>query len=416
MAAPRSISGYDLVVIGGGAAGFFGAIQAAEMRGGLRVLIIEKSQQLLSKVKISGGGRCNVTHHEFSPAALSSHYPRGQKVLKKLFHHFNAKDTVAWFGRHGVVLKTEEDGRMFPETNSSQTIIECFLQYSHRYNIEIRTGTEAQGIVAAGKQWKIETKAGFIDTKSVLIATGGFHKAEGYDWLARLGLQIVNPIPSLFTFNDSTKSFANLMGVSVPMAEVKIAGTKFSSRGAVLVTHWGLSGPAVIRLSAWAAEHLFKLNYIFTALVNWCGEPEEVVRNYCTALKAQGSQKKIVGHPLFGVPKRLWEHLCNKAGVTESHAWAEVSNKIVNRLIEVVCACPFSIKGKTTFKEEFVTCGGIALEELDLTTMQIKKLSGVYAAGELLHVDGETGGFNFQAAWTTAWVAANAIAKSFGAV
>ncbi len=407
-------SGYDLVVIGGGAAGFFGAIQAAEMRNGLDIVIIEKSQRLLSKVKVSGGGRCNVTHHAFSPAALSSHYPRGQKALKKLFHHFNAKDTVAWFAHHGVVLKTEEDGRMFPETDSSQTIIDCFLQHAAKNQIEIRTGTEAVGITSARNGWLVETSRDVIHTQSVLLATGGYHKAEGYHWLTRLGLQIVNPIPSLFTFNDPTKSFANLMGVSVPMAEVKIAGSRFATHGAVLVTHWGLSGPAVIRLSAWAAEHLYKLNYVFTALVNWSGEPDEEVRSVCMRLKEEGSQKKIMANPLFGLPKRLWEHLCQRAGVAEAQAWADVSNKIINRLIEVVCACPFPIKGKTTFKEEFVTCGGIALEEIDLTTMQLKKMPGVYVAGEVLHVDGETGGFNFQAAWTTAWLAANGIAKSFG--
>jgi predicted Rossmann fold flavoprotein len=403
---------YDLIVIGGGAAGFFGAINAAEKNKAFKILIIEKTTKLLSKVKVSGGGRCNVTHSVYSPAALSQHYPRGQRQLKNLFHHFNAEDTVKWFESRGVKLKTEEDGRMFPVTDDSQTIIDCFLNEAEKFGVEIKISHEVKHIEKKGEVFILECEQNVFRSKNILIAVGGYNKLESYQWLKDLGHEILNPIPSLFTFNDSKKEFTDLMGVAVSDAEVKIAGTKLSQRGAVLITHWGLSGPAVIKLSAWAAEHLHQLNYTFTALVNWTGISETEIRKTFLELRDSGSKKQITSNAFFNVPKRLWEFLCVKAEIEDKKIWAELGNKSLNRLIELLYSCAFQIKGKTTFKEEFVTCGGISFADIDLTSMESKKIKGLYFAGEILNMDGETGGFNFQGAWTTSYLAAQAIAKN----
>lgn len=405
---------YDLIVVGGGAAGFFAAVEAASQNNKLKILILEKSPKLLSKVSISGGGRCNVTHHCFEPTPLSKHYPRGQKELKQLFRIFQASDTVRWFEKRGVELITEPDGRMFPVTEQSQTIIDCFLDGARKHNIEIRTSAE---VVSAAKQddaFTIVTRAGKqFQSQKLLIAMGGHPQAGSYQWIGALGHTIHTPVASLFTFNDASKEFADLMGVAVQDAEVKIAGSKFSSRGPVLITHWGLSGPAVIRLSAWAAEYLHGLKYQFTALVNWTGnETEESVRKLFQDKIHREGRKKISSHPMFYIPQRLWTRLCDKAEVREPLVWAEAPARMLNRLIEFLVRCPFSIRGKTTFKEEFVTCGGVDLKEINLESMESRKLSGLHFAGEVLNVDGETGGFNFQAAWTTAFVAARAIAGS----
>ena len=400
---------YDLIVIGGGAAGFFGAINAAEISSGLRVLILEKSTKLLSKVKVSGGGRCNVTHYCFSPAPLSQHYPRGQRPLKNLFHHFQATETVAWFEKHGVKLKAEEDGRMFPVTDDSQTIIDLFLEAAKKFKIEIQLSQEVVRIEKKEEQFIVHTTNDQFLSKKILVAMGGHNKIENYKWLAESGHEIVKPIPSLFTFNDSEKEFTNLMGVAVPDAEVKIASTKFSQRGPVLITHWGLSGPAIIKLSAWAADYLHEQNYTFTALVNWTGSPETEIRYTLMELKQTNSKKQITSSALFNLPKRLWEQLCAKAEIEDKKIWADLPDKSINRLIELLYCCSFKIRGKTTFKEEFVTCGGVALSDVDINTMESKKAPGLYFAGEVLNMDGETGGFNFQAAWTTSYVAAKAI-------
>jgi len=401
---------YDLIVIGGGAAGFFGAIQAAQNKIGLRVLILEKTSKLLSKVKVSGGGRCNVTHHCYEATPLSKHYPRGQRALKGLFRKFQARDIVEWFTNQGVQLKAEEDGRMFPVTNTSQTIIDCFLRQAKQLNIEIKLNQEVIKVEKKKNVFQVAGRDQQFFALNLLVAAGGYNKPENYQWLSVLGHDIVEPIPSLFTFNDSANEFKGLMGVAVPDAEVKMAGSKLSQRGPVLITHWGLSGPAVIKLSAWAAVDLHKINYTFTALVNWTGKPETEVRNTLMKLKSENNKKQVVSNPLFNLPKRLWEFLCLKAGAEEGRNWSDQSNKVINRLIELLFACPFNIKGKTTFKEEFVTCGGVSLNDIDLHSMESKKKSGLYFAGEILDIDGETGGFNFQAAWTTAWVAARSIA------
>ncbi len=402
---------YDLVVIGGGAAGFFGAITAAETNPKLRILILEKTTKLLSKVKVSGGGRCNVTHHEFEPTPFSKHYPRGQRELKSLLRIFGSMEAVEWFGRHGVKLKAEEDGRMFPVTDNSQTIIDCFLDQAQKLKIEIKTSAEVKRIEKKENEFIVETVHETFQSKNILIAAGGYNNEGAYHWIKKSGHTIVKPIPSLFTFNDSEKKFTDLMGLSVPAAEVKIAGAKFSETGPLLITHWGLSGPAVIKLSAWAADYLHQQNYTFTALVNWINFSEEKLREEFSILRNHNGKQKIFSNPIQKLPQRLWIRLCELAEIPDAKTWAEVHQKNLNKLMEVLIRCPFHIKGKTTFKEEFVTCGGVDLKEIDLPKMESKIVPGLYFAGEVLNIDGETGGFNFQSAWTTGYVAGVAIGQ-----
>jgi predicted Rossmann fold flavoprotein len=414
IALKNSTPEFDLIVVGGGAAGFFGAIIAAEKKREFYILILEKTPKLLSKVKVSGGGRCNVTHHCFEPSALAKHYPRGSKELKSLFRKFQAKDMVTWLESKNVKLKAEADGRMFPMTDSSQTIIDCFLREAERNKIEIRLNSEVTDIQSTKSGFKISVgmNGQHVTAKKVLIASGGYNNLKSYEWIARASLDIVAPIPSLFTFNDSEKKFTDLMGVAVSNAEVKIAGTKFSEQGPVLVTHWGLSGPAVIKLSARAAEYLHEKKYAFTALVNWTGRAtEEEIRKHFLSAKENHGKQRVISNPMFAIPQRLWQRLCELSEIPESKIWGELPQRSMNRLMENLIRCPFHIKGKTTFKEEFVTCGGVDLKSIDLETMESKQVKGLYFAGEVLNIDGETGGFNFQSAWTTAWVAAQAIGR-----
>ena len=409
----RSLTEFDLIVIGGGAAGFFGAIIAAEKKPGLSILILEKTSKLLSKVKVSGGGRCNVTHNCFEPTPLSKHFPRGSKELKSLFRKFQAKDMVAWFESKNIALKAEDDGRMFPVTDNSQTIIDCFLNLTEQHGIKIKLSSEVTNITS--------TKNGFnvfvgedqqYSTTKILVAAGGYNNLRSYNWIAQTSHPIVNPIPSLFTFNDSEKKFNDLMGIAVAHAEVKIAGTKFSEQGPVLITHWGLSGPAIIKLSAWAADYLHQLHYQFTVLVNWTGNTtEEALRQLFYDMRNRHGKQKVLTNPMLFIPQRLWKRLCELAEIPEAKIWAELPQKSLNKLMEWLIRCPFQIKGKTTFKEEFVTCGGVDLKSIDLETMESKTMKGLYFAGEVLNIDGETGGFNFQSAWTTAWVAAQHISS-----
>jgi predicted Rossmann fold flavoprotein len=405
---------FDLAVIGGGAAGFFGALQTAEMKPGSRIVILEKSNKLLSKVRISGGGRCNVTHACFEPGPLARHYPRGEKLLKNLFRSFQAKDTVAWFASKGVHLKVEEDGRMFPDTNSSETIIDCFLHEAQRHNITIEVSTGEVAVQPERERFTLTTQHGMtLQAHHVLVATGGHANPQFYQWLAALGHTVVPPIPSLFTLNDSQKDFRDLMGVAVPHAEVRIATTKFSETGPVLITHWGLSGPAVIKLSAWAAAYLHEAQYQCTALVSWIGPAqEEATRQLLHGHKAAHGKQRVYTNPLFSLPQRLWQKLCTLAAIEETKIWAELPQKNLNKLLEYLIRFPFQIKGKTTFKEEFVTCGGVDLKEINPETLESRRIKNLFFAGEVLNVDGETGGFNFQAAWTTSHQAARQIAAS----
>lgn len=405
---------YDLIVIGGGAAGFFGAIQAAELKVGLRVLVLEKTSKLLSKVRISGGGRCNVTHKCSNPFELAHHYPRGERALKTVFKIYNVQHVVDWFFSKGVNLKAEADGRMFPVTDSSESIISCFLKEANRLHVNILTGTGTPEIERNEEYFSVRIENGdSFQAPKLLIAVGGNINIHFYDWITDLGHTIRKPIPSLFTFNDNESNFKDLMGISVPDAEVKIVSTKFSQRGPLLITHWGLSGPAVIKLSAWAAEYLHEVNYHFDVLVSWVGPvKEEEFRTGIIEHKKTKGKQKVVTNPMFSLSQRLWQRLCQLSEIEESKTWNDLSLKGLNKLIEHLIRCPFHLKGKTTFKEEFVTCGGVDLKEINLDTMESKLVKNLYFAGEVLNIDGETGGFNFQAAWSTAFLAARSIAAS----
>lgn len=404
---------FNLIVIGGGAAGFFGAIQAGAMKPAQRILILEKTSRLLAKVKVSGGGRCNVTHECFNPFELARHYPRGGKKLKDAFRLYHAKHVVDWFAAHGVALKTESDGRMFPVTDNSQTIIDCFLREASRLGIRIENNKAVVELTKTGEGFAIQTSSGETwRARKVLVAMGGHNNPDAYNWIRALGHTVVPPIPSLFTFNDMEATFKDLMGIAVPSAEVTIASTKFRERGPVLITHWGLSGPAVIRLSAWAATWLHAQNYVFDARVNWTAGTDLQCREELTNARTTRRLQKIHGHPMFAIPARLWVRLCELSEIDPGRTWGDVSNKEVNRLAEHLVNTVVHIKGKTTFKEEFVTCGGVELSEVDAGTFQSKIVPGLYFAGEVLNIDGETGGFNFQSAWTTAYLAARDIIET----
>ncbi len=408
-----------IVVVGGGAAGFFGAITCAESNPNLRVILLEKTSKLLAKVRISGGGRCNVTHACFQPSVFAQHYPRGLKALKKMLPLFSAQDTVKWFEIRGVSIKAETDGRMFPESNSSETIIQCLLQAAQNAGVDVRISMGVQEIIplknpAGQSQFELILSSGQkLLAHKILIATGGNPKAENYRWLTDLGHSIELPVPSLFTLNVPKSPFKDLLGVSVPLAKIKLVGHKLETEGPLLITHWGLSGPAVLRFSAWGARLLQEQHYAGTALVNWTGTfSEEQARNHLHDYRKNSPRKLVRSHALFGLPHRLWSRVCELAEVSEIVVWADLPGKAQNKLIELLVRTPFDIKGKTTFKEEFVTCGGIILSEINLTTMESTIIPGLYFAGEVVDVDGITGGFNFQAAWTAGFLAGKAMANS----
>lgn len=400
-----------VVVIGGGAAGFFCAVNAARLHPALDVIILEKTGKLLSKVKVSGGGRCNVTHACFSIADMVKRYPRGGSFLKKAFHHFFTKDTIAWFKERGVNLVAEDDGRMFPSTNSSQTIIDCLVKEAGKYRIEIRKQIDVKEIATENNRWTVVCKDGeVIKTDFVCVASGGYSRIMQYGWLQATAHGIEEPVPSLFTFNMPGNSITSLMGVVAQNVQVKIMGTKFNEQGPLLITHWGMSGPAVLKLSAWGAKELAALQYQFKILVNWLpGFNENSLREKFQQLRFNLASQKIINRNPFTLPARLWEFLLTKSNIKNEVRWADLPAKEQNKLIRHLCADEYEVKGKTTFKEEFVTAGGVLLSEIDCNTMQSKKHKGLFFAGEIIDVDGITGGFNFQNAWTTGWIAANAI-------
>jgi predicted Rossmann fold flavoprotein len=389
----------------------------ARLQPALRVVVLEKSQKLLSKVKVSGGGRCNVTHACFDVPELVTRYPRGKNLLKKTFHRFGPQDTIAWFEQRGVQLKTEADGRMFPVTDQSQTIIDCLLAEAARYGVQVQTGFDVREIRPEARGFLIHSAGGTaVQARYVCVACGGFPKALQFDWLVQLGHTIEPPLPSLFTFNIPGHSITQLMGVSVPAATVKVAGTKLSETAALLITHWGLSGPAVLRLSAWGARELASRNYHFTITVNWLNRPEQDLRNQWPDIRRQHPAQQIGNRNPFGLPARLWEYLLQQCGIALTLRWADLPAAAQNKLIALLTAQPFEVKGKTTFKEEFVTCGGIRLPEIEAATLESRVVPGLYFAGEILDVDGITGGFNFQHAWTSGWIAAQAMANAAATV
>ena len=399
-----------LAIIGGGAAGFFAAINAAEMSPGIEVHVFEKAAQFLSKVRVSGGGRCNVTHACFNPKELIQFYPRGSRELLGPFYVFNPSDTIEWFEKRRVKIQAEADGRMFPVTNTSQTIIDCFLQEAEHYHVQLHTQIGLTGITQLdNQQWQLNFNHGgdFI-ADAVIFASGS--SAPIWEILQQLGHTIITPLPSLFTFHIKDKRIDELMGVSVPDVICKIEGEKISSTGPLLITHWGLSGPAILKLSAWAAVQLAAKQYQFTLKINFIPE-----HNYQSCLellisqKSSSPKKHIQLYPIGAVPSRLWKSICLYCGIHDKINWSDASKDMLQKLADSLTQAAFKVTGKSTFKEEFVTCGGVALEEVDLRTMQSKKLPGIYFAGEVLNIDAVTGGFNFQAAWTTAFIAASSI-------
>lgn len=406
----------QLIIIGGGAAGFFTAVNAARMNPSLQVTILEKTGKLLSKVRVSGGGRCNVTHACFDIGEMVQRYPRGARFLKKAFHHFFTTDTIRWFEERGVKLKTEPDGRMFPVSDNSQSIINCLMREAEQYHVNIQTHAGVNAITPDNGRYTLNLENDASMTADyVCIACGGFPKTAQFDWLTHLGHTISTPVPSLFTFNmpdqkKATNPLTALMGVSVPSALVKVAGTKLSSTGPLLITHWGLSGPAVLKLSAWGARELAEKNYHFDITVNWIPpHTEQSLRDEWPEIRQNNSRRKLgAGNP-FGLPTRLWEYLLTASGISSEQRWDDLRSAHQNALIQRLTMQSFSVKGKTTFKEEFVTAGGISLKEVDVNTMQSKIHPGLFFAGEILDVDGITGGFNFQHAWTSGWLAAKAV-------
>lgn len=397
-----------IVVIGGGAAGFMGAITAAETFKEAKVTILEKNRTVLNKVRISGGGRCNVTNAAPTIPELVKGYPRGAKFLRPLFEDFNNQHTIAWFESRGVALKTEPDGRMFPTTNDSETIIACLLQSAQKAGVAIRTSTGVTQIDPKTSGFGVMLQSGeILHADRVLVTSGGHPQLSGYDWLSRLGIQIVLPVPSLFTFNVPASPLKELMGVSVAGVGVKMAGSKLTESGPLLFTHWGVSGPAVLRLSAWGARELSDRNYQFISLVNFTNQkPNEILQQLTDFQRDTFWRLKFMPTQApFGLPQRLWKQLVELSNIPDTMRWCDVPPKNLNRLVEQLTNFQLDVKGKTTFKEEFVTCGGVHLNSLHAKTMESRQVPGLFFAGEVLDIDGITGGYNFQAAWTTGVVA-----------
>ncbi len=401
-------------MIGGGAAGFFGAIACAEAHPHAQVMLLEAGRQLLPKVRISGGGRCNVTHACFEPAVLTQYYPRGGKALRGAFTRFQPRDMIAWLDQHGVEIKTEADGRMFPTTDDSETIVDCFIHAAKAAGVEIRTGVPVAEITRLDSGFEVQLKSGqTVSCDRLLLTTGS--SPQGYQLAKALGHQVAPPVPSLFTFNVSDPRLHDLAGVSATSVRVRLRtanGEQFEQSGPLLVTHWGLSGPAVLKLSAWGARALHDSRYQGTLQINWLPQyKQEALREQLLAVKSQLPRKAIAPNCPVPLPRRLWERLIASAGITETTRWAELSNKALNQLLQELTQGSYSVKGKGVFKEEFVTCGGVSLKEVDFKTMESRCCPGLYLAGEILDIDGVTGGFNFQSAWTTSWLAGQAIAQ-----
>lgn len=403
-----------LIVIGGGAAGFFCAINAARLNPALEVIILEKTSKVLAKVRISGGGRCNVTHACFSISEMVRKYPRGTNFLKRSFHLFFTSDTIQWFAARGVPLKTEADGRMFPQSNTSQTIIDCLVGEMNKYGVELRMMAD---VVRIGKTDQTSFEIILSDQRRltadyICIACGGYPKSSMFEWLRQLGHTIEPPVPSLFTLNMPGNPITQLMGVAVPDVQVKVAGSKLIEQGPVLITHWGLSGPAILRLSAWGARELAEQQYKFSIQLNWLpAYNEQSLKEEFQQWRFDLAAQKMNNRNPANLPQRLWEYLLLQSGINGNTRWADLPAKEQNKLIKNICAQEHEVSGKTTFKEEFVTAGGIQLSEVDAQSMQSKILPGLYFAGEILDVDGITGGFNFQHAWTSGFVAAKNISE-----
>lgn len=420
-----------VVIVGGGAAGFFCAIHVAELHPTWEVIILEKSTKVLSKVRVSGGGRCNVTHACPDIELLLKKYPRGQRFLKKSFYQFATKNTIDWFAKNGVALHTEKDGRMFPTTNHSETIINCFLRKVQQYNIQVLTQHEVidvvgqptsthtiainmansteQNVLSMGQNKftiQLNNKPN-IQADKVCLATGGMLKSDKLKWLTNFGHTIVEPVPSLFTFNIVDKNITALMGVAVENASIQWKGVKNIEQGPLLITHWGISGPAAIKLSAWCARELANDHYEGEIIINWTPEYNDAaLKMEWMNIRMDLGRREIGTKNPFNLPQRLWQFLLQQASVPFNTKWADLKSAHQQHLIQMLTRTTLQVKGKTTFKEEFVTCGGVNLSEIDGLTMESKLVPGLHFAGEMMDVDGITGGFNFQHAWTSGWLAA----------
>ncbi len=398
---------FDVIIVGGGAAGFFTAINIAEKNANLKIAILERGTTVLGKVKVSGGGRCNVTHACFVPNELVQFYPRGEKELRGPFHQFGTKETLAWFENHGVNLKTEPDGRMFPVSNSSQTIIDCFTTATQRLKINVITSQSVQHVCKVENHWEIKSQSENYSCEKLVFATGSNPKI--WELLATLTHKIISPVPSLFTFNIKDERINNLMGVATTVTAT-VKDSKLKTSGPLLITHWGFSGPAILKLSAWGARILFDKDYQFILQINWLHDTsfEETEKNLLQT-KQSNPKKTIIKNTLFELPARLWESLVQASGIASTTTWADLSKKQLTQLAEQLTKSDFAVNGKSTFKEEFVTAGGIDLKEIHFKTMESKIHKNLYFAGEIMNIDAITGGFNFQNAWTSGFLVAEAV-------
>jgi predicted Rossmann fold flavoprotein len=395
-----------IAVIGGGAAGYFAALSAKAKNPSAEVVIFEKSNKVLSKVKVSGGGRCNVTHACFDNKLLSKFYPRGENFLKKAFEQFNTKSTIEWFNMRGVELEALNDNCIFPKSNSSQTIIDCFENEARKLGVQTLIQTPITKIIQKEIGFEIVSNSKSFFADKLIVTVGGQNKLSNFDWIAELGHEVIPPVPSLFTFNMPQNPVRELMGVVVEPASVKIESTKLLADGPLLITHWGMSGPAILKLSAWGARILEEKNYDFAILVNWLDKLKDFdVKEILNVFAKQHFDKKVATINPFSISKRLWVFLLTKSEISSETRWNNLGNKSLNRLINNLINDRYPVSGKTTFKEEFVTAGGISLHEIEVRTMESKIVPGLFFAGEFMDIDGITGGFNFQAAWTTAWIA-----------
>ena len=400
----------NIAIIGAGASGCFAAANIP-YREGVEVTVFEKTGKALQKVKASGGGRCNVTHECFEVPELITRYPRGKQLLRKSLYNFTPADTIKWFEQRGVQLKTEPDGRIFPVSDSSQTIIDCIWHEMMRHKVQVLYHKAVVAIKNEGKQFTLHCADNTTySADAVIISTGSFQKREQYTWLTDLGHTIQSPVPSLFTFNMPKNPVTELMGVAIPNATIKISGTKIAQSGPLLITHWGMSGPAILKTSAIAARELAERNYNFTILINWLYDITDNDLKETIAQLRREQGKQLVQHKNpFELPRRLWEYLLTQCGIKEDVRWGELPAAAQNKLIEHLLRDAYPVKGKTTFKEEFVTCGGITLAEIDPQTMQSKIVPGLFFTGEVIDVDGITGGYNFQHAWSSGWIVAHQI-------
>lgn len=399
------------IVIGGGAAGFFAAINAAEMNSELEVIILEGGNDVLQKVKVSGGGRCNITNACFTPNELIEFYPRGKKELRGPFHQFMTGDTMEWFESRGIPLKIEDDNRIFPASNSSQTIINCFIDSAHKAGVKVLKSTRVNGIGKYHEKYKITTSEAIFEADYLLVASGS--NAKVWSMVKSLGHTISQPVPSLFTFNIKNEILNEIPGISVPNASVKVVNSKLTEQGPLLITHWGLSGPGILKLSAWGALELYNKGYQFEIEVNWLSKKYESVLEKLKSEKKKNAKKQVILRSVFEeVSKRLWFKFVKAAQISETSQWAQLSNKQLENLASLLTKCRFQVNGKSTFKDEFVTAGGIDLKEIDFKRFESKLHKNLFFAGEVLNIDAITGGFNFQNAWTGAWIVANAVATS----